>query len=495
MKKLNPLLIVVVAMTTVFLTSCPQTPTVKLPPVGVYLTGNASMFPAIEAAGMLKRVPNENIAVTENGGDPNARIYEIYSYLTVGTFELRVVDESKVHIWGGTRDETRQTEGDDAISLKDVAYYIPNRDGHITVAKDGFYHIAYSPDANVITVVEAIFGTRGIGGDWSFSEFEEFNSEEEVIFTKTDVHVPTGNFKISVSGGWKIGLVTGNTADHGDGDPIMINTNFGGTVTFSGNVGIFNLESGGKEFTVPAVNRGIYDFEIKWTKTDGLSAKMTKTADLAPLVSNVYISGPFANWVFDHERTITMIPVNAVENVFWAMNWFEPTSETDHRAFNFSTSRNITDRFGVYGSADAEGIYQKGTVDVNIATAGYYMIMVDLDNEKVFVGEPSVYLIGSAGKDGEWTMNIPENKFDVSTTAGLSITTLSSGDQLRMYAICPLAPAVVHNNGWWRMEFIIRDEKIDYRGNGNDQYPRIPITAGKLVTLRPEFGGVSSIQP
>jgi hypothetical protein len=363
------------------------------------------------------------------------------------------------------------------------------KDGQLSITEDGLYHIVYSPDADVITVTQVFFGTRGIGGDWSFSEFVETHEEDAEIFTKTNVHVPTGNFKISVSGGWKIGLVTGNTADHGDGDNIMVNTNFGGTLTFNGNVGTFDLVSGGKEFEVPVANRGFYDFEIKWAKTGGLSAKMTKIADLPPLVDSLYLCGSFADWTWTHEQVITMTPVNARENVFWTMTWFDAGT-----SFRLNSVRSHVGSFGVYGIPNADGVYElaeQGDVDVEITTAGYYMVFVDVDKQRVFVGAPSVYLIGECSKDRLWVPGVPENKFDITPT-GITKATIGAG-QLRMYATCPLAPAIIGND-WWRMEFQIFDGKIVYRGNGNDQ-PRVQVGAGKLVTLDPKFGGVSHIQP
>ena len=36
---------------------------------------------------------------------------------------------------------------------------------------------------------------------------------------------------------------------------------------------------------------------------------------------------------------------------------------------------------------------------------------------------------------------------------------------------------------WWQSEFLLRDGKIEYRGKGGDQEPRVQIETGKTVTL------------
>ena len=60
----------------------------------------------------------------------------------------------------------------------------------------------------------------------------------------------------------------------------------------------------------------------------------------------------------------------------------------------------------------------------------------------------------------------------------MKLTTTNAGE-LRIYAN---ASAAGVGGDWWRMEFVILDGKIAYRGNGGDQ-TRATVAAGKTVSL------------
>ncbi|MPN40763.1 Outer membrane protein SusF [bioreactor metagenome] len=60
----------------------------------------------------------------------------------------------------------------------------------------------------------------------------------------------------------------------------------------------------------------------------------------------------------------------------------------------------------------------------------------------------------------------------------MKITTTASGE-LRLYAN---SSGSTVGGDWWRMEFVILNGKIEYRGNGGDQ-DRVTVAAGKTVTL------------
>jgi hypothetical protein len=76
---------------------------------------------------------------------------------------------------------------------------------------------------------------------------------------------------------------------------------------------------------------------------------------------------------------------------------------------------------------------------------------------------------------GSW--NASYHPFEV-TGQTMTRTTTGSGE-LRIYAMSDISPV---GGDWWRMEFVILDGKIAYRGNGGDQ-TRVPVTAGKTVVL------------
>jgi hypothetical protein len=440
---------------------------------------------------MLKSTPNER-SLTDGG--IAAEIYEIYAYMSAGTFELHEVSGKTLTKLGGTLKETlNDPDGSGEIPRNvDIKYYTPAPNGTITIATAGFYHIVYSPTANVIVVTEAIWGLRGSStpNGWGFTPFNGTGNKDVFTFTLANVQMMSGDFKFAYSSGWKIGL---NNTD-ADNATIRVNTNLGpganntGTLTFNGNVGTFaNLSPGGMgNFALNADTRGVYTFEFKWTKGSGFTATMTKTGDVTiQYPEELFAIGSFCDWDWGSDNVIAMTPVHSNPHAFWTMVYFEAGTE-----FKFAPQKAWESDFGVTGGATA-GVYARGGNNISIATDGYYMIFVDLKEEKIFVGEPKVYLVGPTAQ-GEWTDigSNPANLFTVDATDGITHTTFGAGE-LRMFATCTLADGI----DWWQMEFIILDGKIEYRGAGGDQQ-RVTVGASKLITLKPGFnGGVGIIQP
>jgi len=260
-----------------------------------------------------------------------------------------------------------------------------------------------------------------------------------------------------------LGLDGGN-----DNDPLLVTS---------------KIAPGGKNI---GIERAVWKIELTWTLAKGdvkesFKAKLTQTAELEPLPEypeNMYIIGSFCGWNWESDDVISMIPIHSHPYAFWAITYFDVENDEDDNivdtGFKFCSVKSWTGDFGASGEA-TDGVYAKGGSDIKVAS-GYYLIYVDLKEEKIFVGEPSVYLMGSCSKDGQWDTGVAENKFAVGAT-GLTATTFGAGE-LRMYTACPFEIA-----DWWQMEFILRDGIIEYRGTGDDQNPRVNVDAGKTITL------------
>ena len=427
---------------------------------GFYLTGSATPFEAAELDGMFKNTPNEK------GGVSRPSLYEIYAPMTVGAFQIQKVAGSTNVKLGGTLLFTYQGSGEYEQPKSPVKFYSPATDGTINITEAGMYHIVYDTELARILVTKADWGMRGDLNGWGFTKLNA--SADFKTFSINDLEINDGNFKFAYSGGWKIGI-----DDTTDVATVLVNTNFGGTLAFNGNTITPTLEPGGANYVFTKENKGKYTVTLTWAK-GAFSAQLEKTGESTQpdYPENLYINGSFAGetWPWDSEKIITMIPVNGHPNAFWYITYF-----TTGTQFKFAPVKDWAGDFGVTGNA-TDGVYNKGGDNVAVTDAGIYMIYVDLEASKIYVGAPSVYLMGETSKDGSWDEDVPENLFTVSGTT-LTHTTFGAGE-LRMYGTCSLAASV----SWWQMEFIILQGKIEYRGKGGDQ-ERVPVAAGAVVTL------------
>ena len=95
------------------------------------------------------------------------------------------------------------------------------------------------------------------------------------------------------------------------------------------------------------------------------------------------------------------------------------------------------------------------------------------------VEEAAVYGMGDCF--GNWDVLKEENKFTVNEKTLVSPVTIAE-KELRMYVAAPSVIETFNANDWWRMEFMVFDGVITYRGAGGDQ-ERVVVPAGKKVTL------------
>ncbi|GHT17106.1 hypothetical protein FACS189429_0510 [Bacteroidia bacterium] len=181
---------------------------------------------------------------------------------------------------------------------------------------------------------------------------------------------------------------------------------------------------------------------------------------------DVYMIGAeFGDWKWDGAGVVTMTPVHSNAGKFWAVRYFADPAN----GFKWSNEKNWDAAFNSIGT-DAGFTTHDGNAYVN--TPGFYIVFVDYTTNTITIEPAQVYGMGDCF--GGW--NTGQYPF-VADGSKMKLTTTNAGE-LRMYATSSAAGA-----DWWQMEFVIRDGNIAYRGTGDDQLPRVLVTAGKVVTL------------
>lgn len=182
--------------------------------------------------------------------------------------------------------------------------------------------------------------------------------------------------------------------------------------------------------------------------------------------TSLYMIGTgVGDWSWDN-TDLPMIPVNSHPNLFWKIVWMNASGE-----FKFSAAKAWSGvDFGKTGNA-TDGVFTKGGDNIPVpGTAGYYMVVVDLAAGKIAITDPKVYLIGNTV--GSWDTANPNALFTVdNANSVVTINKTLAADEIRMYAWHPWF------TDWWQSEFIILNNKIEFRGAGNDQ-TRVSVTAG-----------------
>lgn len=211
--------------------------------------------------------------------------------------------------------------------------------------------------------------------------------------------------------------------------------------------------------TISDVATPIYT-EVRTTEIQGYSMLLVP--------SELYMIGAqFGNWDWDSNEVVEMIPVNGQEGRFWAVKYFET-----EQGFKWNSERSWDGSFNELktgsGFTTADG-------NAFVAEAGLYMVFVDFNANAITIEPAEVFGIGDAF--GGWSSH--EHKFEVSGELVTKTLSIEAGaPNLRMYA----TSKSYHDVDWWRMEFMLFDGVIRYRGNGNDQ-DAVTVTDGQVVTL------------
>lgn len=245
-----------------------------------------------------------------------------------------------------------------------------------------------------------------------------------------------------VNGGVDWGAVLGSSVD---GD-----TSTDTFVTWSG-AQAFKVGEGDYRLTLDMVN---------WTYT------------LRTVSPELYLTGSAYNWGSTPEDWQPLVPVYDKKGEFWKIVYLTAGDE-----FKFAPQRGWGGDFGAdqLTFVDHAGAALSGTGNVVVGQSGWYLLYVDAANKVLETFKPEVYLIGNTV--GAWELkpenclNVPEGK-----DGDFLSNPLSADGELRM---------CVHPKDdidWWKMEFIILNGEIVYRGSGPDQ-ERVNAGAGQVVSL------------
>lgn len=214
------------------------------------------------------------------------------------------------------------------------------------------------------------------------------------------------------------------------------------------------------QFFLEAVYKNIYAVNSNTITLDANT--------LPPLFPDaVYMIGQeFGEWNWSSPAIVEMIPVNGNPGKFWAVRYFADPEN----GFKWNTKK---DWGGDFSSLGTDIGFTTRDGNAFVSEAGFYIVVIDYTTQTITLEPAQVYGIGDCF--GGWDTGKFPFKADGNT---MKITTSGNGD-LRIYAN---AEAVDVGGDWWRMEFIILDGKIAYRGNGDDQ-EHVNVEAGKVVTL------------
>lgn len=441
---------------------------------GMYIVGDASPFAELSANGMM--------VITENEVDQASRpgMFELYVALEAGkTFNIiEVAGKDQITYGPGEGFAVVNPEGKNDQMNFEVQHGAYSQSGTFSVTESGLYQVVIDKDLGKVAILPVKYwailgGATPVG--WTDTQLPLVGafSKTELTFQVTELELRLGNYKFRHSGGWKFQMDDVTLANLES--LVKVNTNFGGTLAA--------LEPGGADMSFAKEDEGIYTVEIKWSATEGISASMTKTGTVEPLPEYpeaLYMIGNALNnadsdqddtpdgWQWDLTDA-PMIAVNSQPHLFWKIVWLETGGE-----FKFAPEKVWGKDFGKSGDA-TEGVYDKGSENIpSPATSGYYMVVVDLKENKIAVVDPTVYIIGETLDmgDNNWMTANPDALFTVDNTNQiLTITKTLAAKELRMYAWHPWF------SEWWQSEFMVLNGKIEFRGTGGNQ-ERVTPTAG-----------------
>lgn len=449
---------------SIFLFSC-KSDKIDVPD-GFYISGDATPFTTVLKFGQMQATVVEN-----DNNVSRAGLYEIYMALEANkTFTITKVVSSKPTVYGqaaGFTTVIQAATNDEMGAMIQKGKYAEG--GTFQVSTSGLYHIVLDEQSTNIVIMPVTKWTiLGSATPKDIIESELLSksafNKDTLIYEIKDLALLEGEFKFRHSGAWKQTIV--------DEPLIKVNTSFGGTLT--------SLTSGGAGIKISNSEMGKYSVTATWTKRDGMQFKIVKTEDIVIEIiypENLYMTGSdFGGWDWSNAGVMRMIPVLSHPNAFWRIVYCNAASE-----FRFSTEKTSLTDFGVNGTA-INNEYTKGIQNVKISTAGYYMLYVDLKNEKISVTVPDVYLIGAAiGNLIEYAYTA--GKFTVdNNTKKITSPLFKNAGELRMYATCPLSQIDSPKVNWDQMEFTLISNKIEYRGKGEEQ-AKMYVLAGKKVVL------------
>ena len=429
---------------------------------GFYVYGEATGSEDITADYGMAAGLNE-VSQSKRGG-----MYEKYIVLEGGKeFYLVLNEAGKYTNYGATLEEYNVTELADNPGLATVKrgkLIIGENAPAMKVDKTGLYHIVLDLNNEddllypQIVVANVEWGVRGDMNSWGFTAFDSVAINAQTMTWKLEnQEIPAGGkFKFAYGHGWKIQL--------DDAGNVKANTNLG-----------VDGVSGGADIVLE--KGGLYTITLTYTLKGGDIADgytyTTECTKESELPTDLYMIGAeFGGWSWEDAGVAAFVPVNGQAGAFWLTRYF-----TANQGFKFNSQKNWNGSFA--GRATTSGVAFDGDGNCIVEKDGFYTVYVDLVNDVLAVEEAAVYGMGNCF--GNWDVLKEENKFQVVEKTLVSPVTIAE-DELRMYVAAPTAITTFNAADWWRMEFMVFDGVIEYRGAGGDQ-ARVKVPAGQKVTL------------
>ncbi|MBK9211752.1 MAG: SusF/SusE family outer membrane protein [Saprospiraceae bacterium] len=444
---------------------------------GIYIKGAGTAFDGFNTKALLKKTKNE-VLQTER-----ASLREIYIAVKAGSdgFNIVSVSGTTQTVYGPGADFAKVEGANlDVEEPKDGLWKgtLTVSNNKFTVPEDGLYHVIMDTELNKVAIARVKWGIIGGAspGGWSTNTpmTAVFNLSK-MDFVVENVLMLKNDWKFRYSDGWKI--ILDKDLDLGGGQKgVKVNSNLGGSITA--------LETGGGNIanTVYA----IYKFTLTWDSNTGFSATQTKTGDGPPIAEypeTLHMIGEaVGGWDWAANGT-PLIPVHSHPELFWKIVYLQGGKD-----FKFAPRKEWVGDFGKDNNPPVNGVSKKGSNNLTApAASGYYMVVVDLKNETIEVADPSVHLIGDAV--GSWDAGQAAQKFTVGADELTISRTLTPDKDIRMHVKASTLAC-----DWWQAEFIVLNNKIEFRGKDGDQ-GRAKSKAAGITDISLNFKtGVGSIQ-
>ncbi|MFT7196709.1 MAG: hypothetical protein ACI83W_001071 [Marinoscillum sp.] len=450
---------------------------------GVYIVGTAVNGDTTE----VNLLSEALVAAPDFGTQERPGLYEGYVHMANGSFAFVVVDGEDISFLGGSW--TAETKADNADLAYNLGTLTENGVGEISgLGSNGaLVQVVFDVSTSQYLILPVtyweIIGNATEGG-WSAGQKIELvsASADEVVYqaTKVVLRGPDTEYKIRYNGNWDLDI-DAEDCDQAVEPCLNFNTNFGGTV------GALEAGAANMKFVGGAAVDGEYTVTVTYTPGEGntsIALALERTGDVEALPTypaELHMVGDGVGGWDWAANGIQLNPVADNAHVFWAIVWMEATG-----GFKFAPVADWNGDFGITGDA-TNGVFARGSDNVPVpGTAGYYTVVVNLEDATIEVNAPIVYGIGDAF--GSWDAANATNLFTVDGDFLKSPATSAAGDLRIHVAASTLSKAGVSDAvEWWQAEFVILDGKIEYRGKGGDQ-ARNAVTAGQVVSLNFKTG-------
>ena len=332
-----------------------------------------------------------------------------------------------------------------------VAFAAGDKNIHVGVA--GTYDVTFDY-ANKTVKIDSHVAAYSLIGEINGTSWDNdiVMTEKDGVWTSPVVEI-AGKFKIRFDFSWADANV------------------YGAAEGFTPTVGEpFTAVQPGSDIAVPEAGQ----YKVQFTPA---TKEVVISAVAYP--EHLYMIGEeFGGWNWASDGVVEMTPVvyqpdwgegcSHSEGQFWTVRYFSAG-----KGFKFCSVRDWKGDF--YGLTTNDG-YEVSDNNCVVAEDGFYLVHIDLKNEKVHVEPARVYGIGNCF--GGWTEALEGALF---TADGKTLkATVPAAGELRMYVA-----SAISTSEWWTREFIILDGKIDYRGDdeGQGDQARVSVLAGQTVTL------------